>query len=56
MDTILVAFIIFDLIILIVIYRFMSKKLRNKLEQVEERQRARWARDEEMLRNAFEEE
>jgi hypothetical protein len=56
MENLLVAFIVFDVIILFLIYRFMSKKLNSKLELVEQYQRDRWARDEEKLKAAFEEE
>lgn len=53
MDALLVFFIIFDIIILFLIYRFMANKLTRKLALVEERQRARWARDEEKVKGAL---
>lgn len=53
MDNVLIIFIIFDLIMLFFIYRFMAKKLNSKLAIVEERQRARWAKDEAKLSDAF---
>ena len=56
MDNLLVDFIIFDVLMLYLIYRFMAKKLNSKLELVDEHQRKRWARDEEKLKAAFEEE
>ena len=56
MENLLVAFIVFDVVILFLIYRFMAKKLNSKLELVEQHQRKRWARDEEKLKAAFEEE
>ncbi len=56
MDNLLAAFIIFDVLMLYIIYRFMAKKLNSKLELVEEHQRKRWERDEEKLKAAFEEE
>ena len=56
MDHLSVAFIIFDVLMLYLIYRFMAQQLNSKLELVEEHQRKRWARDEEKLKAAFEEE
>ncbi|MBT4058750.1 MAG: hypothetical protein HOE69_00365 [Euryarchaeota archaeon] len=53
MDKLLVGFILFDVIALYYIYRFMINKLNSKLAIVEERQRARWARDEGKLKTAF---
>tara|TARA_Y100001960_G_C14344572_1_gene666481 strand:+ start:107 stop:319 length:213 start_codon:yes stop_codon:yes gene_type:complete len=56
MDSLLVVFIIFDIMILFLIYRFMAKKLGNKIDLVEKRQRSRWERDEAKLISAFENE
>ena len=56
MDLLLVVFIIFDIMILFLIYRFMAKKLGNKIDLVEKRQRSRWERDEAKLISAFENE
>ncbi len=53
MDNLLLFFIIFDVLILYVIYRFMGKKLKGKLEQVEQRQRAKWEKDEAKLKLAL---
>ena len=53
MDFLLVIFILFDILILYLIYRFMAKKLGTKIELVEERQHSRWERDEARLISAF---
>ena len=53
MDFLLIGFIIFDIIILFLIYRFMAKKLGTKIELVEKMQSTRWERDEAKLKAAF---
>jgi hypothetical protein len=53
MDPLLVGFIIFDVVFLVVVYRFMVKKLKGKLAQVEERQAARWDRDDDEARERY---
>jgi len=45
MDSLLLGFIVFDVLFLFVVYRFMTWKLKGKLAQVEERLAARWERD-----------
>ncbi len=56
MENVLISFIIFDILILYLIYRFMANKLQRKLALVEERQRQRWTRDEKRVREALAEE
>ena len=53
MDALLVGFIAFDIFILFLIFRFMTKKLESKMELVEKMQRTKWKKDEAKYRAAF---
>ena len=53
MEPLLIGFIVFDILFLFVVYRFMVKKLKSKMAIVEERQHARWERDDDEARNRY---
>jgi len=53
MDALLVGFIAFDIFILFLIFRFMTKKLESKMELVEKMQRTKWQKDEAKYRAVF---
>ena len=53
MDALFVGFIAFDIFILFLIFRFMTKKLGRKIELVEKMQRTKWQKDEAKFRDAF---
>ena len=53
MDALLVGFIVFDIFILFLIFRFMTKKLERKIDLVEKMQRTKWRKDEAKFRDAF---
>ncbi|MDP7042962.1 MAG: hypothetical protein QF807_02985 [Candidatus Thalassarchaeaceae archaeon] len=53
MDALLVGFIVFDIFILFLIFRFMTKKLERKIDLVEKMQRTKWKKDEAKFRDAF---
>jgi hypothetical protein len=53
MDPLLIGFIVFDVLFLFIVYRFMVKKLSSKMAIVEERQAARWERDDDDARKRY---
>ena len=53
MDALLVSFIAFDIFMLFLIFRFLTKKLGRKIELVEKMQRTKWKKDEAKFRDAF---